>query len=718
MNTNRSGASQRTMTQDADNIDFDKFRENTKAFIAGRKLVLKQEQGALEDKKTELFSKSVAFQKPNTTTATTTTTTTTTTSVSMSEREIRPLVENEAGEEEAEIEIDLMVTGADLQDNQMELHALENEEHILEDIHQGNNQITMLDRFFSHCQDIFKREGTTTVSAAVTAGVGIVAGTAAATTLGGVAAVGAAATAAVTGFTAASEIYKMLLRHVEDIGADEPIKVIESALENIEQQNHDAKEAIENAQGLQKEIYQKVEDAKNEILALTAKLSDASEASHDIIHDAIAKLNDNIELLKNQGFDLERAIQSSQNALVILKEQKGMFKDLLERKFDNNEPLDKVLAEIKQQITQIQSLSTASNQHILTAVKFQNKALTANVSAKSMVKEIEMLLGELEILEQHKAQLAQAYHAQAEALGEAEKKIQEQGGQLENAGRIMENQQTDIEIGKYALAKQKASDDMSQSTIAVGTKLVYGVPAAVGAGLGIAIAGTGIGMVGIAGGLALGAVAEGSNLNYYVLRGVRFAKKTLKGDQEKMNQIKIDRFNSDLDSSRFEGQKVSVTAEFGNTTGTYKSLAYGMKYVGSSLSSWFASPSEDGTKSETAGSVNCMVGNVPLSLNFTTNIKTNTTYIEQGAIPFHVQQELSHTLESHLKAGHISAQMVLDLLDQLSKVQVDETHTIVMVDPYSLAFQNLRRACEIEVFGSPQTVHKDVEVEDIDFTTI
>lgn len=558
---------------------------------------------------------------------------------------------------------------------------LNNAQDVVQTQNHQIEQISNLEVGLRHISNIAAQEGTTLVSALTTLALGATASLTATPIVGAVVAGGALL---VTG----NEIIKMCSRYINQQGVTPPLQAIENAITNIQKANDENIATIQKAKQENEKLNQQMGEVTTLLINLEAKLEGADKILAENIRGSMNKLVSLRGSLMQQSYDINNAISLARESMKVLEEQKSQLDSLLSNKYEikSEKDLKAIEEKINNTIAQIK-LSNAQ------AYDFQRQSLNSMLkvleSKNNMVAihhEISEMLGKIEMLAKDLKEAKEAATGAHAHLNAAEQIISQQNERLGELETKTKQVQTDAKIAQDQLAIAKQNEGFGQESMRLGGGAAMGI----GGVAGMALLGPG----GLAVGLGVGFLTLGS----YAARTVHFIRRAQRTQAIEKQKMLFEAAAKGLESSKFESQgTVTVTADYGPSTGTkgYYNVVGGLVKgaIGTDIGE---------IKSAHAGTVTISMGSIPLTLNFdkgTTSYlygpdAAQQSFLQNGAIPFTEQQNLSKLLMDELDKGKITPKMVLNLLDQLKQVHIGN-EVIVMISPNSDAMKNLRDRCSV-----------------------
>ncbi|CRX37659.1 hypothetical protein [Estrella lausannensis] len=569
----------------------------------------------------------------------------------------------------------------ELQDANFEREIIEDGLTIANNVQQEQEQISYFQTALRACTNIAKREGTTLVTALVTGGTAVAATVSAPALLSLLAAVGG-------GAIVANELKKMVVRELNDVGANEHLQILEGALNSLRARNKAAIDLITKASDKQNEIQNKLSEVEKEIESLETNLETAQGELKEAISKALANHKELRGCLLQQNYDADSAIKGTMKSMETLKQQEGKIRHLMEANYSikSQQDLDDVIETINQELTDILSMTTTTHGQLVQTLNFMISVSNTQKVIVSLAHDSYQLIGQMQAIQ---IQLEQAQ----EKVASIEQKVDEmqvinkaQAEDLEKLQQGRKEDARDIEVAKDALDREKQIEKFGNESMMIGNAISTGG----GAALGLAFGG-GVGA------FMMGAV--GAYLSPTAIRGVHYARKFMKANQRMNDQAMAEKLQSDLKaaSKQTTGNEVPITikAAYGPSQGNIlQQTAKGLWNMGASASSYFyGAQTANSWLSAYAGSVQCTLANVSFDLSF--HKKNDTKY---GAVNVEEQQKLSNSLSDALDNG-IHPQAVLNLLDGLSTVEINH-EVIVMISLSSPAMANLREKCNRMLQGS------------------
>lgn len=567
-----------------------------------------------------------------------------------------------------------------LEDTRADIRNIEDQEVIAEKMVQAEDshakeqeQLSLLQRVGVLAKKTVERSGTTFISALVTGGVAVTAPFTAPAIIGTLIAFGA-------GTVAANEIRKMIMGTLSDLGANDHIKAIENALNNIEERNAAQEDSIHRAIDMQQQVHANIREVDRYMDELVVKLQTAEGDVKDVILNLLSNLERTKRDLIQQEYSLGSALKCSQQSMIVLSAQKQKLKGLLEQKYEikTEADLEKVVEGLNKEIAAVMAMSDEAYQHQLNSTKYILNALEMHGSLKETNRTTSELLGKMNALEEQLKQARQKVLQMQLELENAKEANQLVGDELDLQKKLIQEQKVDLQVAKDQLEKEKQIEKFGQESMMFGH----------------VIAGTAGGVLGfvIGGGIGStpGAIAGTALLGNVAVRGVHYARKFMRTMKKIDSDNTLEKLGGKFKTD--SSDKVAISAEYSYSQGSIVG-AYGAKSLWNfgvnSLS--YVTGKEVGSewKSNRAGVVTCSVGGATFNLSFDKKDANAAVY---GAVSIDEQQKLSAALSKALDEKSISPGAVLTLLDSLSQVQIGK-ETIVMVSKASPAMQTLREKC-------------------------
>lgn len=541
--------------------------------------------------------------------------------------------------------------------------------------------------FLRHVQNIVKREGTTLLTAVVTAGAGIYTGNAA---------VGVG-----TLLIAGNEILKMASSYMKDAGANDNLLVIKNALQKIENNNILSKKSIERAEKSQEEVAKKIGEIDVVLDDLERLLVSVGEKQGQHIQNAIDKLKGCKGALVQQSHELEQSRLYLLKSINIAADHSKQFDSLLsaEYKVSSEEDLTAVIDEInfaisnlKKRADDVYNLQNQAMSYLLKAMERKNELISLHHELTSAFMQIQLLNLELGRAEEKvdKIKVKQSMLKQ---------QVSETKEELEVLKKINKEDKIEIKIGQENLKAEISKDHFGETSIIYGGALTGGT----GATIGMLLAGPTVAL-----GLGAAAFVGLGTLGMRAVHMVRLAMRT--NDLEK-RKMQLEALQSAIESEKFDKNgKVKIYAEYGYSQGSYmgtRSLKGAWNAAGYALNYVAGKEVVGEYKSSHAGMVISYIGNLPIVLDFDKSTgpgvgsilggdATNPAYeeyVKYGAVSQKDQQDLRDLLLLELKKGALTPVMILELLDKLSEVQIGN-EVVAMIRKDSLFMVTLREECQ------------------------
>lgn len=559
-----------------------------------------------------------------------------------------------------------------------EREALDYATEVVETQGEQNLAIGNLQLLGTHLTQIFKEQGSRIATALIAGGAGISVAATATTIAGPLIAAG-------TTFIAGKELFNIAVQYINREGAGEHLQMIDAALQNIDKKNNLAKESIQHAQKLQGQVHEQIGEVQQDIQKLENQLQHASGDLKEKINEALINLRKVFSSLMQQSYELENALALAKKSMVILKDQQEQIQSLLNDQYDirSEEDAKKVIniimnkiAEIKQSSETAYALQLDVTNCLMKAVTLKKELFVLNHQFSSLFAEIELITKELD-----EAKLNVA--VMGEKVKKAEEQTEQLGQELEKQALLNKEQKQEIDIAKEQLEAEKQTEKFGEQSFIYGG----GGTLAIGAGIGTLLLGGPVGMV-VGGGAAF------LGLGGRAARGIHLARKMMRANEIAKKKLEFEKMRQNLMSNKVEQEdSILLKADYGYSQGHYLGSA-GIKaawnFVGSLANYAAGKEVMSEAKSHRAGNVDCALGSMLFKFEFD---KMNENYARYGAISLSDQKNFSEILQEALKTKAISPQMVLNLLNQLSRVHIGH-EVIIMINTSSKAFLSLREQCE------------------------
>lgn len=531
-----------------------------------------------------------------------------------------------------------------------------------------NEQLGFLDKIKIALKDIASQEGTTFASTGITGAIAMASPIAAPTILG----IGAGLA---LGVIATNEALKMLGRYVDKIAADDHLKAIEGALNNIKTKNEEAHKSVKEAIRMQEKVQNTIGKIDLILPSLEVKLEEASDEMKEIILKAQGRFKLEKEALQRQYYSLQQAILASENSLVLLKTQQGKLQELLDNQYvvTNEADLKKVMADINQKITEIKAISDEIYMHQMTANRAQLDALKMQGELHDIHLQSAEMIANIEILELQIQEAKGEIAGLKEQVNEAETYGKKVNAELEKQKGISEEIGEQIEVSEEQLKRAKEFEIYGQQSIMLGT----------------GFAATAGGIIGGSGGAILG----GALLSSYSIHCVHRVRKYMNAWKKIGEEAVMKQLEEDLNKNKLPADvNVSVHAKYAESSqGNYIGSAgiKGLANLGISVLHHVTGSNMEYYSSSNAGTTECTIGNIKFVLNFRKN-NPNRYY---GAINLDDQLKLNALLQVALLNKNITPETVLKLLNKLSTAKIG-VELIMMLNPDSKVFKSLKSKCE------------------------
>lgn len=583
-------------------------------------------------------------------------------------------MEDSSEEEIEDLKFDLEINREQVDTLIEQKDLIQEEETLVEMKAEEMAEVSPLQNFSTHMQNIMKQQGTTFFSMLTTAAVG----TSAAIGGGMLAPVVATGAFVVT----VNEMFKFIGQYINDVGAGDHLKAIGQATENIEKKLDMASASIKKAEKHLVSIQDTFKLLDTQKKQLSTLLNSTSKEMSLMAKEALLKLEEYKKTLTKQSELIEEAIVMSEESIMIVAEQRSRLENLLKEKHEINgqktttADFEKILKEIQTEITAILALSNDSFDFQMGATAKMAEALEENTHLANGHGEICDHLAKINalIIQLESADAIIAEQGETIEKGKSEnEKLSDENAKMNQLTKEMKQQ---VKISKNQLNAEKQIVKLGDQSIMYGN-------------LGVATAGltTGFmlgGPVVAVGGMMIGIVGIGS----FAVHGVHKLRQIYKTATVVDQKNKIEKMK-DLTKAT----SVKVEAEYDYSHGSYigAKTVKGLWNIGGNLiNQAYGQEKVPEWKSTTAGTVKCTFGNLTIPIAFD---KSNPNHDSYGAIALPIQQTLSETLTEALDAGKISGKLILQLLKDLEQVTIG-SEKIIMISRNSLAMQSLKERCK------------------------
>lgn len=551
------------------------------------------------------------------------------------------------------------------------LTSLNNLEKSSVEIDQGINYFEVLT---DNMLKIAKNEGTTLLTGLTTAAAG---------TLGVFYVNGITATALGLGAIAIStnEFYKIFKRHLDDIGAEDHLKIIDHALNNLVLRNHEAKESIQKADSYLKKTTDKIEELDSQRKNLQTLIESHDETLKKYVEASLDQIETLINQLNTQKDNIEKAKDLGMNSLSILEKQMDLLKNLHQKEFTlkTEDDVVKTIKLIKEEINSIFAMSKEAYEYQKKSSDFLYEALESTSNVNKLTDQLCYLIGEIEVARlelENAGNIIQEMQTNIEKTNLNTKGLENELGRLKT---ISENQTFDLKIAKDQLDAKKRTEHIDPDTAILGSMSA----ASIGMAGGYLIGGTTLAL----GGTFIGLIGFGP----FAIKSVMYARKILNAKKEIDVKDQMNALNRLSRSLIERANGVTVDANYGYSQGNLIG-ASGLKSIwnlgGQLINKMYGDTLVSEWKSEVAGVVTCHIGTLTIPIAFN---KTNPEMKNYGAIPLQTQQELAKVLKNGLNSK-FPPEMVLDLLKQLEEVRIGN-ESVVMIKKTSNAMAALKKEC-------------------------
>ncbi|MBA2727241.1 MAG: hypothetical protein H0U49_03600 [Parachlamydiaceae bacterium] len=565
---------------------------------------------------------------------------------------------------------------------------------------------------FTMASDFANINGTTIFSALTTLGTGI----ASAASDGYLQPVIGAVAIAVS----ANEAYKMYKKYVNDKGAIDPLKIIESTFESLAKKNKLAKQTIDEAIEKQRQIKGDLSSTIEKINFLNNQLANTTEEFHENINNALDIQMSIKGELESQYEAIANALNESQKACGIIRKQLKLLKEFQaymsneEYLSPSKEQAEIRIKEIKAKINEIIALSSEALDHQTEATHHMLSALNIRGALLNLNDQYLRVIVKLQTLEQKYKEAQELNKDIGNKLKDTENKVDHLGTKLDTANDIIEDQAILIEIGQDATEEAKQIETFGTESVNWGG--MGAVLTGLGAGFvtfgppGALVGVLAVGICGISPAVKLAHIARKS-LKAYTETDLDEAFKSCKAKLQNLSKINLN-------------TTITIDGKFGASTAkTLLSLlrpwGTGGKNLSADLnntiissplassivswtpfSSWVSPTPLEKISSHKGGFINCTFAGIELpEIEFI--VQDNPNISTYGAISVRFQLQLSALLLSLLDEDSVPPEMILEFLKKLEKVNVkgvdDErksmTKCVCMISEKSKAMKTLKKVC-------------------------